>query len=161
MFSLAERMDEQAVVSGNDAIAYLILPDGRRKVWANILNFEASESYSKTKYPILGRRTKPARKGPGEVAGKVKMHYNTSTFREAALEYKKTGKDAFYNVQVVNEDPNSGVGRQTVIFYGLNFDEMPLALIDAESEYLTEELSFTANDWDLENVFGAGGLLDA
>ena len=62
---------------------------------------------------------------------------------------------------MVNEDPNSGVGRQTVIFYGLNFDEMPLALIDAESDYLTEELSFTANGWDLENVFGAGGLLDA
>lgn len=160
-FLMSERMEDRAVVSGNDAIAYMIFPDGRRKVLANMLSCDARQTYTKTKYPILGKRTKPAKKGQGEITGTMKLHYNTSVFREAALEYQKTGQDSFYDIQLVNEDPNSGVGRQTVILYGLNFDEMPLALIDAEADYLTEDLPFTANSWDLENIFGDGGLIDA
>ena len=160
-FNLAERMERGAVVSGNDAIIYIILPDGRRLVLANVIKFSSEVNYSKTSYPILGLQNKPHKKGTGEISGSMTLHYNCSIFREGMLEYKKTQKDAYYDLQVVNEDPDSGVGRQTVIFYGVNFDSLPLALVDAESEYLTEDLKFTANDWDLENVFSEDGLKQA
>lgn len=157
----ADIMDDRLIVNGTEARAYLLFPDGRRKAWANLIKFSAQIDYSKTQYPVLGMRTKPSRKGQGTITGSSTQHYNASEFREAALEYQNTGVDSYYDVQIVNEDPNSGIGRQTVVLYGLNFDSVPLALIDAEADYLTEDLSFTANSFDLENVFGTGGLKDA
>lgn len=160
-FSLSERMDSTAVVSGNEALIYLILPDGRRKIAGNVIKMDAEAQYSKTEYPVLGYRIKPNKKGPGSIKVKMTLHYNTSVFREAALEFQKTGKDSYYDMQLINEDDNSGLGRQTVLLYGVNWDNMPLFKADAESDYLTEDLTGTANDWDLDNVFTDGGLIDA
>ena len=157
----SEIMDDQIVVNGTEARVYLLFPDGRRKIWANLTKFNVQIDYSKTQYPVLGMRTKPSRKGAGTITGSLTQHYNCSEFREAALEYQNSGVDSSYDVQIVNEDPNSGVGRQSVILYGLNFDSIPLAMLDTESEYLTEDLSFTANSFDIENSFSSGGLKDA
>ena len=91
-FNLAERMERGAVVSGNDAIIYIILPDGRRLVLANVIKFSSEVNYSKTSYPILGLQNKPHKKGTGEISGSMTLHYNCSIFREGMLEYKKTQK---------------------------------------------------------------------
>lgn len=161
MFTIDQRMDGRAVISGNDAIVFLTFPDGRRKILGNILSMTVTQKYDKAKIPILGLRNKVSRKNLGECTGTMKIHYNTSVFREAALEYQKTGKDTFYNLLVVNEDANGVVGRQAVVLKGVNFDEMPVAMIDAEAEYLTEDLPFTVNSWDLEGSFNDVAMKNA
>nr|DAW36889.1 MAG TPA: tail tube protein [Caudoviricetes sp.] len=160
-FTLAQRMDRGAVVSGNEALALAILPSGRRLILANFIKFKASLSHSNSKVPILGRRNKTNRRGQGEISVEATAHYNCSTFREIELEHKKNGSDYTFDLQIINNDPGSSVGRQVVILYGVSWDEIPLAMFDAEADYVTEDLSGTADDWDMENVFNENGLKQA
>lgn len=161
MFTLSQRMNDTAAVSGNEGIVYITYPDGRRKILANCLSFEFSQKFTSTTIPILGLRNKVNKKGLGECSGNIKMHYNCSDFREAVEEYKNTGKDSFYDLLIVNSDPNTPVGTQSVFIRGVNFTEMPIALLDTEADYLTETLPFTANGWDMNGKFNENGLRDA
>ena len=38
------------------------------------------------------------------------------------LEYIKTGRDTYFDIQVINEDPTSSVGKQTVVLKKVNID---------------------------------------
>lgn len=160
-FTLAQRMDRDAVVSGNEALALAILPSGRRLIMANFIKFKATLSHSSSKVPILGRRNKTNRRGQGEISIEATAHYNCSTFREIELEHKKNGSNYTFDLQVINNDPSSSVGRQVIVFYDVSWDDIPLAVFDAEADYLTEDLSGTADDWDMENVFNENGLKQA
>lgn len=158
MFTLDQRMDEMAAVSGTEGICYAMLPDGRRPILANVLKFEAKVKFQKKAIPILGRKTKANKKGLAEGTGSMTMHYNTSIFREMAQEYKNTGRDGYFDLMIVNDDEGSIVGTQKVVLKRVNFDELTVAMLDAESEYLTEDLAFTFDDWDLREGFNTKGL---
>lgn len=42
-------------------------------------------------------------------------HYNQSVLRQALLDYKNTGEDVYFEMQITNDDPTSDAGRQTII----------------------------------------------
>jgi hypothetical protein len=54
---------------------------------------------------------------------------------------------------VTNEDPTSGVGRQTVILKGCNLDGGTLTKFDADAEYLDESIDFTFEDFEIPEKF--------
>ncbi len=49
-------------------------------------------------------------------------HYNQSELRQALLDYKNTGEDVYFEMQITNDDPDSAAGRQTIVFYDCNMD---------------------------------------
>ena len=67
--------------------------------------------------------------------------------------YMTTGEDTYFDMQVTNEDPTSTVGMQTVILKDCNIDEAVIAKIDADADYLDEEISFTFEGMELPQVF--------
>lgn len=70
------------------------------------------------------------------------------------MDYKNTGEDAYFEIQISNEDPTSAVGRQTVVLQGCNIDGGILAKFDADSsDYLDEEMSFTFEDFTMPETF--------
>ena len=70
------------------------------------------------------------------------------------LEFKKTGEDFYFMMQISNEDPSSAAGRQTIQVFNCNLDDMILAKFDAESEDpLDEEVNFTFDDWEMPESF--------
>jgi len=71
-----------------------------------------------------------------------------------ALKYAKTGKDVYFTLTIVNEDPGTTVGKQTVVLYNCNFDSVVLAKLDAETEALDESIDFTFEDFDILDSFG-------
>ena len=54
---------------------------------------------------------------------------------------------------MVNEDPTSTVGRQTVLLIDCNIDKVVLAKFDADADYLEEDLDFTFEDFKLVEKF--------
>lgn len=70
------------------------------------------------------------------------------------LEYIKTGKDTYFDIQVINEDPTSSIGKQTTVLKFVNLDEAFMAKVDVDSEYLDEGASFTYEDVDILDSFG-------
>ncbi len=127
--------------------------DGQRHELMQVKNVEATVSKTKTELPILGLTAKQYKSGGWKGKGSMQAYYVSSLFREIMLEYMKDGKDTYFELMVTNEDPASGVGRQTVLLKDVNIDEMTLTKLDVESSALEETLAFTFSDAELLESF--------
>ncbi len=145
-------MDYTGAVSGALAECFITIND---KIYnfMQLVNFESSATKDLNEIPVLGKLMKQHKPGliSGEWSGTA--HYNQSIMRELILNYKNTGIDPPFEIQVSNEDPTSAVGRQTVILKHCFSEGGILAKFDAEAEYLDEELSGTFDDFEIPEKF--------
>lgn len=145
-------------MKGKDAISAklaecFVTIKGRRYNFMQAINLEASFEKNKTTVPILGK-TGQGNKATGWTgSGSATFHYNTSIFREMMQQYKDTGEDIYFEIQVTNEDPTSAAGRQTIVFMDCNIDGGILAKFDADGEYLDEDMDFTFEDFKMPEKF--------
>lgn len=117
------------------------------------INLEAKFDKVKTEVPILGRPGRGNKAAGWKGTGSATFHYNTSVFRQMMLDYKNTGQDTYFEIQITNEDPTSKVGRQTMILKDCNIDGGILAKFDADAEYLDEDMDFTFEDFSMPEAF--------
>lgn len=125
----------------------------RRYNFMQAINMEVNFKKNKTKVPILGKTGKGNKASGWEGTGKATFHYNTSVFRQMMLQYKDTGEDIYFEIQISNEDKSSAVGRQTIILIDCNIDGGILAKFDADGEYLDENMDFTFEDFKMPESF--------
>lgn len=125
----------------------------RRYNFMQAINLEAKFEKSKTEIPILGKTGKGNKASGWKGTGSATFHYNTSIFRQMMAQYKDTGEDVYFEIQVSNEDPTSGAGRQTMILIDCNIDGGILAKFDADGEYLDEDMDFTFEDFKMPESF--------
>lgn len=149
---------ENAVLFAGDTIfaaeaeCYVTI-DGRRYNFMQAINVEAKVTKTKTKVPILGKTGKGNKSAGWEGTGSATFHYNTSIFRQMMLQYKNTGRDVYFDMQIVNDDPGSRAGRQEIILIDCNIDSSILAKFDADGEYLDEDMDFTFEDFSMPETF--------
>lgn len=127
----------------------------RRYNLMQAINLEAKFEKTKVKVPILGKPGKGNKSTGWSGSGSAKFHFNTSIFRQMMLEYKNTGKDIYFDMQITNEDPTATVGRQTIVLMGCNIDGGVLAKFDADGDYLDEDINFTFEDFSMPESFAA------
>lgn len=125
----------------------------RRYNFMQAINLEAKFEKTKTEVPILGKTGKGNKATGWKGTGSATFHYNTSIFRQMMLQYKETGEDIYFEIQISNEDPTSGAGRQTMILMDCNIDGGVLAKFDADGEYLDEDMDFTFEDFKMPESF--------
>ena len=140
--SLSAKMAECYVTIGNNRYNFM-----------QAINLEASFEKTKTEIPILGKTGSGNKSTGWKGSGSATFHYNTSIFRELMQQYKDTGEETYFEIQVTNEDPTSKAGRQTVVFMGCNIDGGTLAKFDADGEYLDEDMDFTFEDFKMPEKF--------
>ena len=151
-------MAKNVVMRGRDAVfaalaqCYVTI-DGRRYNFMQMIDFEANVDKDKVEIPILGQTGKGNKAAGWKGTFKGTAHYNQSIFRELLLRYKKTGEDIYFDIQVVNEDPTSAAGKQSIILTGCNLDGGVLAKFDADGEYLDEDIEGTFEDWSMPKKF--------
>ncbi len=146
------KMNAKDSVSAKLAECFVTIGDNRYNLM-QFINFEASFEKTKTEVPILGQ-TGSGNKATGwKGSGSATFHYNTSVFRQMMLDYKNTGQDMYFDIQVTNDDPTSSAGRQSVVFLNCNIDGGILAKFDADGEYLDEDMDFTFEDFKMPESF--------
>lgn len=126
---------------------------GNRYNFMQMIDFEGKIDKNKTKVPILGRIMDGNKTVglTGTFSGTA--HYNQSIFRQALLDYKNTGIDTYFEIQITNDDPESSAGRQTLVFIDCNTDGGILSKFDADGEYLDEEIEGTFEDFKMPESF--------
>lgn len=149
---MSETMRAQDAISASLADCYVTI-DGNRYHFMQAIKLEAKIEKNKTEVPILGKTGKGNKSTSWKGTGSATFHYNTSVFRDLLHRYKETGEDVYFDIQVTNEDPNSSVGRQTVILQDCNINGGILAKFDAGAEYLDEDLDFTFENFELAEKF--------
>ena len=150
--------ESTAIMNGKDAISgslgkCFVTIGNNRYNFMQAISLEASMEKTKTEVPILGKTGKGNKATGWKGTGSAKFHFNTSIFRELLQNYAKTGEDMYFDIQIVNEDPTSSVGKQTIMLVGCNMDSGLIAKFDADADYLEDEFDFTFEDWKMMDKF--------
>lgn len=150
--SNANTMHARDAIHGAQGRAYVTI-ESSRYLFAQLINLEARTDKTKSKVPIMGRVSKGNKSTGMENTGSATFHFNTSIFRKLLKQYKDTGEDIYFDIQVTNEDGSSTVGRQTIILKDCNLDGGIIALLDADAEYLEDTIDFTFENWNMPEEF--------
>lgn len=142
----------QDVISGKEGRAYAVI-NGNVEELFYARSIEATIEKNKVEVKTLGKRATQHKATGWSGSGTLTIYYVTSLFRRLMLEYTRTGKDLYFSLQVINEDPTSSTGKQTTVLKDVNIDSIIAAKLDAEADELDEEIPFTFSDWDLPDQF--------
>lgn len=146
-------LDFKDTINGAEGRAYSTV-DGNVELMCYVKKIEAKIEKNKTEGKVLGKRAAQHKSNGVKLSGTMTIYYITSMFRKMMLDYVKTGKDTYMDIQIINEDPTSSVGKQTVVLKGVNIDSVVLAKLDVEAEAMDEEVPFTYEDFDILDEFG-------
>lgn len=126
---------------------------GNRYNFAQATNVEAKVEKEKAEIKSIGNTGTTYKTIGWKGTGSATFRYNTSILRKALEEYKNTGIDMYFDMQITNEDKASALGRQTTILINCNTDGGMLAQFDSEGEVLEEEMDFTFEDFRIPETF--------
>jgi hypothetical protein len=139
-------------ISGQEGRAYANI-NGINEEMFYIKTLEASIEKTKAEIKTLGHRGLQHKATGWSGTGSMTIYYVTTKFRQMMLDYVKTGIDSYFDVVIVNEDPASSIGKQTVTLYNVNLNKVIIGKLDTESEALEEELEFTFEGVDIQDQF--------
>jgi hypothetical protein len=148
----AAKMAAKDSVSARLAECYVTI-ENKRYNFMQAINVEATVSKNKSEVPILGQTASGHKAGNWNGTGSATFHYNTTVFRKLLERYKNTGEDIYFDMEIINDDPTSKAGSQTVILVDCNIDGGTLAKFDANGGYLDESWNFTFEDFKIPESF--------
>lgn len=140
-------------ISGQEARAYMVIDGGEHEEMFYAKNLEAKVEKTKTEIKTLGRRGTQHKAVGWNGTGSMTIYYATSKFRKMMTDYIKNGKDMYFNINVVNEDPSSSIGKQTTNLINVNLDSIVMAQFDVDTEILEEDIDFTFEDVRIDDEF--------
>lgn len=119
-----------------------------------VKTLEATFNKKKSELRTLGKKSTQHKSSGWSGAGNMTLYYISSVFRQMAVRFAKTGRDVYFNITVINDDPGSSIGKQTMVLYNCNLDSTILARLDTEADVLEDSVEFTFDDIDLLDAFG-------
>ncbi|GKU75658.1 phage tail tube protein [Paenibacillus sp. L3-i20] len=145
--------NENDAISGKQAKAFVKMGTRIEELFY-AKSLEATIEKNKIDVPILGKTNVAKRSSGWTGTGTLKVYYVTSMFRQLMYEYVSTGRDFYFDLEVINEDPQSGTGKQTIVLKGCNLDSVSAVQFDATSDdMMEEELPFTFTDYEVSGQF--------
>lgn len=140
-------MRAKDTVSAKLASAYVTI-EGRRYLLFQAKDFEANFKKNKKSVDILGRTASGNKASGWSGTFKLTIYHNTEIFNDMFEQYKNTGEDIYFDMQVTNNDPSSAAGRNTKIYKDCNLDEGVLQSFDASGDWLEQSLSGTFENYE-------------
>ncbi len=87
------------------------------------------------------------------LTGSATVYYGTPEFLNMLKTYLKTGALPYFTIQITNEDEGSSIGSQTVALYNVKLQKLPIAMLDADTEFLTMDIAFSFTNVEVLNAF--------
>lgn len=145
-------MKAEDAISGKEGALYATI-DGNVTQVAECKSITAKITKNKTEFKALGYRGTQHKATGWTGTGTLVIHYATSKFAKMMIDYAKNGTDNYFKLQLINEDPTSSIGKQTVTLLDVNLDEAEIAKLDTEAEFLDQSMNFTFSDVDMPDEF--------
>lgn len=146
-------LDVRQICSGEQGEVWATLPDGRRMCMMHVINIESKVDRDKQQLAILGKRGKANRTTGETYSGTMEIYTVETVFLEMAEQFKNTGKDFYFDLQIINDDSNTDLGSKIVTLLDCNMNNFTLSKLDADSSVLTESIEFTFEDYRIDKPF--------
>lgn len=109
--------------------------------------------YTKTDFKVIGTTTIQKKTTGASKTGTMTIYQGTPLFIEMAREYEANGKVLYFDLQVTNEDPSTRIGKQTIAYYDCSLDSIPLSILDADADFLEEEVGLSYRAFEVLSTF--------
>lgn len=141
-------MPEKRVFKGHEAVsskqgvAYMNV-DGQNRELFYAKSVEATLTKNKEEIRALGSRMVGYKTTSVQGAGTLVIYHVTSFFKEQFIRYVNEGIDIYFSLNLINEDPSTNYGRESIVLTDCNLDEITIATFDSEDGVMESEMPFT------------------
>ena len=145
---------EKDAINGKAGRAFAVI-DGRNVEMFGLKKIQIDAEFQESDFKVVGTNLIQKKTSGITLTGSMTIYYGTPEFLNMAKTYLKTGKLPYFTIQVTNDDGGSSVGTQTVALYNVKLQKLPIAMLDADTEYLTMDISFSFTNIEVLNAFSA------
>lgn len=143
---------ERDALNGKQGSAFITL-DGRNIEMFGLKKFNSDAELQESDFKVVGTTLVQKKTTGVSLTGSMTIYYGTPHFIRILQDYIKTGKLPYFTIQITNDDPSTSVGTQTVVLYNVKLQKVPVAVLDAEADFLEMEVSFSYTSMEVLNYF--------
>jgi hypothetical protein len=127
--------------------------NGQQREMFGLKNFNTNAEFQESDFRVVGTRLIQKKTNGVQLTGTMTLYYGTTDFLSLAETYIKTGELPYFELSIENNDPTSTMGVRRVAFYNVKLQTIPISLLDADVEYLTEEIGFSFTSFEVLSRF--------
>lgn len=143
---------ERDALNGKSGSAVMTV-DGENHELFQMKKFNSDAEFQESDFKVVGTTLVQKKTTGVTLTGTMTIYYGSPYFIKLLQDYLKTGKLPYFTLQIVNEDPGTTVGKQTVALYNCKLSKVPVAMLDADSDWLEEEVSFSYTGLEVLDYF--------
>jgi type VI protein secretion system component Hcp len=143
---------ERDALNGKSGSAFMTV-DGQNHELFQLKKFQSDAEFQESDFKVVGTTLVQKKTTGVTLTGSMTIYYGTPLFVKLLMEYLKTGKLPYFTLQITNDDPGTTVGKQIVALYNCKLSKVPVAMLDADTDWLEEEVSFSYTGIEVLNYF--------
>lgn len=143
---------ERDALNGKSGSAFMTI-DNQNVEMFNMKKFQSDAEFQESDFKVVGTTLTQKKTTGVTLTGSMTIYYGSPHFLRLLKEYLKTGKTPYFTLQITNDDPSTSVGTQTVVLYNVKLQKMPVAILDADADWLEAEVSFSYTNIEVLNWF--------
>ena len=149
---------ERDALNGKSGRAFLTI-NGQNQELFNLKKLQVDAEFQEGDFKVVGTTLVQKKTTGVTMTGTMTIYFGTPVFLQMLQTYLKTGRLPYFTIQVDNDDPSVSVGRQVVALYNVKLSKVPIALLDADAEWLEEEDGFSFTSVEVLQAFHAPAAL--
>ena len=127
--------------------------DGENHELFQMKKFSSNAEFQESDFKVVGTTFVQKKTTGVTLTGTMTIYYGSPYFIKLLQDYLKTGKLPYFTLQITNDDPGTTVGKQIVALYNCKLSKVPVAMLDADTDWLEEEVSFSYTGLEVLNYF--------
>ena len=143
---------ERDALNGKSGSAFMTV-DGQNHELFQLKKFNSDAEFQESDFKVVGTTLVQKKTTGVTLTGTMTIYYGSPLFIKLLNEYLKTGKLPYFTLQITNDDPGTTVGKQIVALYNCKLSKVPVAMLDADADWLEEEVSFSYTGIEILNYF--------
>lgn len=143
---------ERDGLNGKSGSGFMTI-DGENHEMFQMKKFQSDAEFQESDFKVVGTTLVQKKTTGVSLTGSMTLYYGSPYFLKLLQEYLKSGKLPYFTLQITNDDPSTSVGTQTVVLYNVKLQKLPVAMLDADADFLEMEVSFSYTGLEVLNWF--------
>lgn len=143
---------ERDALNGKSGSAFLTI-DGENHEIFQMKKFQSDAEFQEADFKVVGTTLVQKKTTGVTLTGSMTIYYGSPYFLQLLQQYLKTGKLPYFTLQIRNDDASVSVGQQTVALYNCKLTKVPVAMLDADADWLEEEVTFSYTGLEVLDYF--------
>ena len=143
---------ERDALNGKSGSGFITI-NGENHQMFGMKKFQSDAEFQEEDFKVVGTNLVQTKTTGVKLSGTMTLYYGSPYFLQLLNDYLKTGKLPYFTMQIENDDPSTSVGTQTVVYYNVKLNKLPISKLDAETSSLDMEVGFTFTNVEVLNWF--------